>query len=169
MADVMRLIGSSLPAINVKVEQGPASVFAKACKDENPIYQSLDAAREAGFDRLPVSPTFPFVVQSWGAFPDIQPDPDTAAGGINAVIAELMAGGGLILHGEQEFVYHRPVLVGDTLYGTGRIADITTKEGGGGATMTIIKAVTDYCDEAGSPLVTMTMTLIHRSKPPTAS
>ena len=39
------------------------------------------------------------------------------------VLGPLMANGGLILHGEQEFTYHRPVLAGDVLVGEGRVAD----------------------------------------------
>ena len=167
MADITRLIGSTLPALNAKLEHGPVANFAKACKDENPIYQSECAAKEAGFAGIPLPPTFPFVVQSWGAFPDIQPPVDPSAGGINEVIGELMAGGGLLLHGEQEFVYHRPVVVGETLYGTGRVADITTKEGSGGASMTIVKAETEYRNDAGELAVTLIMSLIHRSKAPT--
>ena len=169
MADITRLIDSALPAVNARLEHGPVANFAKACKDDNPIYQSELAAKEAGFAGIPLPPTFPFVVQSWGAFPDIQPEQDPSVGDIGAVIGELMAGGGLILHGEQEFVYHRTVVVGDTLHGTGRIADITTKEGSGGAKMTVVKAETEYRNDAGELAVTLTMSLIHRSKAPTAN
>ena len=44
----------------------------------------------------------------------------------------LMAKGGLILHGEQEFVYHRPVLVGDVLVGEGKIPTRTRRSRRGG-------------------------------------
>ena len=36
------------------------------------------------------------------------------------VLGPLMAKGGIILHGEQEFTYHRPVFAGDVLVGEGR-------------------------------------------------
>ena len=49
----------------------------------------------------------------------------------------LMAKGGLILHGEQEFLYHRPVQVGDVLVGEGKITDAYQKESKG-RTMTFI-------------------------------
>ena len=48
-----------------------------------------------------------------------------------------MAKGGLILHGEQEFIYHRPVQVGDVLVGEGKITDAYQKESKG-RTMTFI-------------------------------
>ncbi len=38
------------------------------------------------------------------------------------------AKGALVLHGEQEFEYHRPVEVGDVLVGEGVIKDIYEKE-----------------------------------------
>ena len=52
-------------------------------------------------------------------------------------LGPLMAKGGLILHGEQEFIYHRPVLVGDVLIGEGTITDAYQKESKG-RTMTFI-------------------------------
>ena len=48
-----------------------------------------------------------------------------------------MAKGGIILHGEQEFLYHRPVFVGDVLVGEGHVVDAYTKESKG-KTMTFI-------------------------------
>ena len=46
-------------------------------------------------------------------------------------VGPLMAKGGLILHGEQEFIYHRPVLVGDVLVSEGKITDAYQKESKG--------------------------------------
>ena len=54
-----------------------------------------------------------------------------------------MAKGGLILHGEQEFIYHRPVLVGDVLVGEGTITDAYQKESKG-RTMTFIVSETNW-------------------------
>ena len=78
-------------------------------------------------------------------------------------MGRLMAKGGLILHGEQEFVYHRPVLVGDVLVGEGKIADAYQKESGG-RTMTFIVTETDWTDEkSGEPVVTVRSNIIHRA------
>ena len=54
-----------------------------------------------------------------------------------AAMGPLMAKGGLILHGEQEFIYDRPVQVGDVLESDGKIVDAYQKESRG-RTMTFI-------------------------------
>ena len=78
-------------------------------------------------------------------------------------MAPLMAKGGLILHGEQEFVYHRPVQVGDVLEGDGKIADAYQKESGG-RTMSFIVSETVWTDEkTGEPVVTVRSNIIHRA------
>ena len=41
-----------------------------------------------------------------------------------------------ILHGEQEFEFLKPILVGDMLTGVSKVADIIEKEGGRGGKMT---------------------------------
>ncbi len=67
-----------------------------------------------------------------GKFDEIQPaDASTGGSPMAKVIGPLMAKGGLILHGEQEFIYHRPVQVGDVLVSEGRIADAYQKESKG--------------------------------------
>jgi acyl dehydratase len=79
------------------------------------------------------------------------------------VIGPLMAKGGLILHGEQEFVYHRPVYVGDVLSGEGSVVDAYTKESKG-KTMTFIVTETVWKDDrTGEPVVTTRFNVIHRA------
>lgn len=167
MTDVSHLVGTPIPPVVVQLEQSTVALFAKACKDENPVYQSETASRAAGLLGVPVPPTYPFVVQNLNAFPDLQPPFDAVDyPGVGAALDLLKAEGGLILHGEQEFIYHRQATVGQTLIGTGRIADISTKQGAHGVVMTFIKSQTDYADDKGEPVVTSIMTVIHRSTPP---
>ena len=47
---------------------------------------------------------------------------------MHAIMGELLGKGALVLHGEQEFEYHRPIEVGDVLDGEGRIIDIYEKD-----------------------------------------
>ncbi len=107
------------PVVRVRVDHAPVALFARAVKDTNPVYRSEAAARAAGFDRVPVPPTFTFVMSDSGAYPDLQPEGGTgsmyAASGDEAGSA--FARDGLFLHGEQHFTYHRPVGVGDVLEG----------------------------------------------------
>lgn len=158
------MIGRPTGASTVTVERGPVAKFAASVTDENPVYQSLDAAKAAGFDDIPAPPTYGFsAAEYWGKFPEGQPpDPTGGRSPMMEVIGKLMAKGGMVLHGEQEFVYHRPVVVGDVLHNEGKVVDLYTKESKG-RTMTFLVIEDVYRDEAGEPVLTSRMNLIHRA------
>jgi len=155
--------GKPIPGGRVVLERGPAANFAKALTDTNPVYQDPEAARAAGFDNLPVAPTYPFAWSHAGAFPEIQPDNAGAPNPMHEVMSSLYGAGGLILHGEQEFEYHRTPQVGDDLVSEGRIADVYEKESKG-RTMTFIVTETVWKDaKSGDQVVTARFNLIHRA------
>lgn len=157
------VVGKPTPPQTVVIERGPVSYFATAVKDENPIYHDPRAAEEAGFPAIPAPPTFAFAMHHMGAFREIQPEGADDVNPIMHAIGALMEEGGLVLHGEQGFIYHRPIYVGDTLTGEGTIKDLYEKEGSGGKTMTFVVTETDWKDASGEPVVTTVMTLIHRA------
>ena len=161
MVDRDSIVGQQMPPQRVVVERAAVSVFAKAVKDESPVYQDPRAADAAGLDGIPAPPTFGFAFHQWGAYPEIQPDGATATNPVMGAIGALMKTGGLVLHGEQEFVYHRPMLVGDVLTSRGVIKDLYEKEGKAG-TMTFVVTETDWLDQTGQPVLTSIMTLLHR-------
>jgi hypothetical protein len=108
-------------------------------------------------------PTWPFAMEFAGKFEEIQPADAPTGNPLMAAVGPLMAKGGLILHGEQEFIYHRPVQVGDVLVSEGKITDAYQKESKG-KTMTFIVSETNWSDDAtGEPVVTARFNLIHRS------
>lgn len=156
------LIGKPTGKSKVVIERGPVSFFADAVLDESPLYHSREAAKAAGFSNIPVPPTFPFVMDHWGKFQELQDDDAPSGNPLMTALGPLMAKGGLILHGEQEFIYHRPVLVGDVLVGEGKVADAYQKESRG-RTMTFVVTETNWTDEAGTPVVTTRFNIIHRS------
>jgi acyl dehydratase len=163
MGDESEVIGRPTVAATVHVERGPVQAFAEAVTDSNPVYRDLDAARAAGFDAVPAPPTFTFAVQNRGRFAEDQPpDPTEGRNVMMEVIGTLMAEGGMVLHGEQEFIYHRPVVVGDTLHAEGKVTDQYSKQSGD-RTMTFLVMETVYSDDAGEPVVTERFNLIHRS------
>jgi acyl dehydratase len=157
------VVGRPTGAATVHVERGPVTKFAAAVTDDNPIYQSLDAAREAGFDSIPAPPTFTFAAQNWGVFPEDQPADPTAGKGspMRELMGGLMADGGIVLHGEQEFIYHKPVQAGETLHQEGVISDLYSKESKG-KTMTFVVMENVFKDASGEPVVTERFNLIHR-------
>jgi acyl dehydratase len=165
MAVDTSVIGKPTGAWKVTVERGPVSQFAAALQDKNPIFRDANAARDAGFGAIPAPPTFTFAMQFWGAFTEDQPpDPTGGANPMHTVMGELFAKGALVLHGEQEFEYHRPVEVGDVLVGEGVIKDAYEKETDS-ATMTFIVIQTQWKDAgSGDPVVTEQFNLIARLK-----
>jgi acyl dehydratase len=99
---------------------------------------------------------------NFGAFPEQQTDEAPADNPMGEVLGPLMANGGIILHGEQEFTYHRPVLAGDVLVGEGSVVDAYQKESKG-KTMTFIVVETAWRAQAtGEPVCTSRMNIIHR-------
>jgi acyl dehydratase len=162
--DVLKsIIGQPTGKSKVIVERGPVQHFADAVLSTSPVYHDPAAAKAAGFDAIPAPPTWPFAMEFSGKFAELQPTDAPAGNPMMKAMAPLMAKGGLILHGEQEFVYHRPVLVGDVLVGEGKIADAYQKDSGG-RTMTFIVSETNWSDEkSGEPVVTVRSNIIHRA------
>ena len=142
------------PPVRVEIEQAPVMLFARAVKDSSELYSSERAARDGGFDRVPVPPTYTFVMASAGAFPDIQPE-----GGTGSMYANTGAGAtsafardGLFLHGEQHFTYHRPVSVGDVLEGRMRTSKPIARQARRGP-MEVTYFQTSWADLLGDPVV----------------
>ncbi len=156
-------VGSKLAPSTVVIERQPLSSFAKAVKSTSKIYQDATVAKEHGFDAIPAPPTWTFAAAIFGAYPELQPE---GAGALNPgllVIRDLAAKGGLILHGEQAFTYHKPILAGDVLTTDGEVKDITQKTSSSGSVMTFVSSETRWTNQKGELAVTAVMTLIHKS------
>jgi acyl dehydratase len=146
----------------VAVERGPVQIFATAVGDDNPVYRSAGAAAAAGLDGIPVPPTFVFASAYWGAFADKQPAPAADDASLVELIALLRNGRkGVILHGEQEFTYHRPIRVGDELHVNGLVESVEDKPGSGSRPgMTVMVVRTDYRDQTAQLLTTARSTFL---------
>ena len=162
--DVLKgIIGEPTGTSKVIVERGPVQHFADAVLSTSPIYHDPAAAKAAGFEHIPAPPTWPFAMEFSGKFDEQQPKDAATGNPMLKALAPLMAKGGLILHGEQEFIYHRPVEVGDVLVSEGKIVDAYQKESKG-RTMTFIVQETNWSDDkSGEPVVTTRFNLIHRA------
>lgn len=157
-----KIIGKPTGTTVVTVERGQLALFAQAVKDASPIYRDPRAAAEAGLPGIPAPPTYPGVMGNFGVYPELQTADAPAANPMGEVLGPLMANGGLILHGEQEFNYYRPVLAGDVLVGEGKVVDAYQKESKG-KTMTFVVVETAWSDQAtGEPVCTSRMNIIHR-------
>lgn len=144
MSALTELKGTELGSTKVRIESGPVRAFATAVKDASPQYREDDAI---------VPPTFPFSWSYWG----------TVEGSTKGLpIDKLRGPGRMILHGEQEFVYHRHPRVGDVLEGTSRISDVYEKDSSS-ALMEFYVQETSWKDaSSGEPVCDVKFTLIIR-------
>jgi acyl dehydratase len=158
------VVGRSTGKAVIVVERGPLMRFAEAVTETSPIYRRRDAAEAAGFADIPATPTWSFSAAThWGAFPEDQPaDANPQSNPMMEVMGELLSSGGMILHGEQEFTYHQPIVAGDRLTSEAKVVDYYSKESGE-RTMTFLVTETTYRNEAGELVLTARMNLIHRS------
>ena len=146
------VIGAKTGAWRVTVERAPIANFARVLGDATPV--DVDT---------PAPPTFSFVMAYWGAYPaDQPPDPTGGKNPMHTIMGELHGKGALVLHGEQEFEYHRPIVSGDVLDGEQSITDMYEKETDA-ATMTFVVMETRWQDaRTGDPVVTERFNLIAR-------
>ena len=150
-------IGKKTGAWRVVLDQSVLSNFAKGVGDNRREYRA---------ERAPAPPTFTFAAPYWAPLSGAQQPPDPAAGGnpMHTIMGELYAQGALVLHGEQEFMYHRTPVAGDVLDGLQSITDIYEKETDS-ARMTFVVMETAWTDARdGSPVVTERFNLIARLK-----
>ena len=109
-------IGKQLASFRVQPSAHQLRFFAKATGEDNPVYFDESAARDAGHPALPLPPTFLFSLEFE------QPSAEWRA--------EVGIDVSRILHGEQQFTYHRMAYAGETLLYESRIADIYDKKNG---------------------------------------
>ena len=163
MSEASDVVGRPTGAATLVVERGPVAKFADAVHNDSDIYQNDEAARSAGFAAIPAPPTYAFSsLQYWGRFPEGQPDDPT--GGKNPMmeaIGTLMAKGGMVLHGEQEFEYHKPIVVGDRISSEGKVVDLYEKAAND-KTMTFLVTENQYRNQDGDLVLAARMNLIHR-------
>ena len=110
-------IGHELEFAEMVLERGRLRFFAKAIGETDPVYTNVAAARAAGYADLPAPPTFLF-----GAELD--------AGILERLLDDLEVPIAKMLHGVQDFSYHRPACAGDIITVRSKITDIFDKKGG---------------------------------------
>jgi len=118
--------------------------FAGAVGAAHPLHHDVEAARRAGFGDVVAPPTFAVVVA--------QPATD-------AMMADPEVGleYSRIVHGEQTFAHHAPIVAGDELEATMTVASV--RAAAGAAMLTLVTQVTTV---AGEPRSTVTALLVHR-------
>ncbi len=148
MAEQDERIGRSGRPTTMRVEYGKIREFARAIKDENPIYFDEEhAKRQAGGVMPP--PTFTMTQAFW----------DDGGNRIDLGLDMRR-----VLHGTQEFEYVRPVYAGDTLTAQGRISDVYKKPGKRGGEMTFVVLETEFKNQRGEVALYARSTIIETAK-----
>ncbi|MEY9874362.1 acyl dehydratase [Streptacidiphilus sp. MAP12-33] len=119
--------------------------FAEAVGDANPAYVDREAAKALGHPDVIASPTFPFLI-TYRAAAQVVQDPEL---GLDFT---------RVVHGDQRFVYTRPVRAGDRLSVTCVIDSIKSLAGND-----VLSVRGEVHDETGEHVVTSYMTLVARA------
>jgi len=138
------LKGKEYQQVSFTVDRDRVLQFADAIGEDNPIFRDPEAARALGYPGQIAPPTFATVMQ-------------IMTSGQAVVDPELGLNYALVVHGEQEYEWHRPLLVGETLRATPRIADIYSR---GPNEFLVIEAEIE--DEAGNAVGLSRSTLLSR-------
>jgi acyl dehydratase len=118
--------------------------FASAIGDDNPLYHDRDAARQAGHADLVAPPTFGVAI-------------------ITRAQDEVLFNPALgldysrVVHGDQRFVFRRPVVAGDELFCTFFVDSSRMVQGN-----EFLGLRTEVADPAGEPVLTVYGTLVVR-------
>lgn len=144
------LVGKTYPGSEpYEVSRELIRRFAEAIGDDNPVYRCVEAARAMGHPDVIAPPTFLTVLtlRYLGESPQVDP--------------ELGLDISRVVHGEQRFDQHRPVVAGDVLSQTTTVEDICTV--GANELMTL---VTEVRSRAGDLVATATNTIVSRGTAP---
>jgi acyl dehydratase len=138
-------IGNTAAPVTMRVERGKVREFARAIKDDNPVYMDEEhATRTVGGILAP--PTFTMTLSFWQ-------EPGRQRPLLTYDVRRL-------LHGEQEFEYLGPIRVGDTLTAVARVADVFEKSGSRGGKMTLGIVETTFTNQRGEKVLVSRSTLI---------
>ena len=139
-------VGREYPASAVyEVGREHIRAFAQAIGDDDPAYLDPDAARALGHRDVVAPPTFLTVLSYRFAMESPFVDP-----GLGLDFSR-------VVHGEEHYEHHRPVVAGDRLRKTTRIDAI--RDAGRNE---LIDLVTDVTDEAGEPVATIRSVVVSR-------
>ena len=142
-------VGRSFKPVTARVEPGRLRYFFNTLGERNPVYRDAAAARADGYSAIPAPPTYLFCLEMMDAERPFE------------FLTELKIDLARVLHGEQSFTYHAPVVVGDTLTFKSRVTDVTDKKGGA---MTMVVVVTEITNQHGAHVADTARTIVVRNQ-----
>src|SRR5664279_5194523 len=141
-------VGRSFTPVTARVEPGRLRYFLDTLSERNPLYRDDAAAHAAGYSARPVPPTYLFCLEMLDNQRPFE------------FLTELKIDLARVLHGEQRFTYHAPVVVGDTLTFKSRVSGVADKKGGA---MTMIVVETEITNQHGAHVADTARTIVVRN------
>lgn len=137
-------VGRTTPPTLNDVEKGAIRRFAEALGDYNPIYYDEDYARASGFSSVVAPPTFPCSFHTGADLRELLGVPLRS-----------------LLNAEASFEYERPIVAGDRLLVTSRVAEVQERPSSTGK-MEVAVLEDEGRDEEGKLVYRMRRTLVVR-------
>ncbi len=141
-------VGRSFTPVTARVEPGRLRFFLNTLGEQNPVYRDEAVARAAGYSAIPAPPTYLFCLEMMDAERPFE------------FLTELNIDLARVLHGEQRFTYHAPVVVGDTLTFKSRVTGVVDKKGGA---MTMVAVETEVTNQHGAHVADTARTIVVRN------
>ncbi len=143
-------IGHSFPPFSVTIEWTKIRELALAIGDDNPVYQSQQAAGKAGYGEVPLLPTLATEFLFWGNMHFV------------AQLTELGLDVNKLMHREEEYEYLAPVHPGETLTGVMTVLDGASRRGQGNTSIELVTLQIQYTNAQEQTVLIATTRLISR-------
>ncbi|HLT83677.1 MAG TPA: MaoC family dehydratase N-terminal domain-containing protein [Phototrophicaceae bacterium] len=143
----LTLVGRSYaPTETYRVSAVKIAEMAAATGASHPAHTDPAAARELGYDDVVAPPTFAVVV---------------AQRAEQAYVADPESGIDFsrVVHAEERFTHHRPIVAGDLLRTTVHVDSITERAG-----IAMVSTRAEIADDGGAPVATVRSTLAVRGE-----
>ncbi len=148
MADASQ-VGRKYDLASWKVERGKIRELAQAIGDPNPIYTDKAVAIAEGYQDTPAPPTFATVPGNWQS-------------NTQELMDDLSINYMMILHGGEEYEYHKEILPGDTMTGVTTVKSVTPKVSKSGSEMDIVVIEVVFTNQNNEKVLTSRTTIIER-------
>jgi acyl dehydratase len=154
MVDKSKL-GMELPVYTFRVEKDRIAELAIAVSQKenkeqiNPIYYDEEAAKKAGYQGIPVPPTFPTCTFFW------------TGGGLVALTKTLGIDLNKLLHREEEYEYFGSIYAGDVITRKMKVIDVL-KKGNGNKSVEVTVLETELINQRGELVLKSLTRLLER-------
>ena len=148
------------------VEATHIMMFARSIGDPNPAYTDPESPEARALGGVAAPPTFAAAGSQFDADNPLRPKPGEPWFGSGREPSGAVREGGGVLHAEQSFEYHKPILAGTVMTATERDGDTWEKESKRGGRLRFAERIREFRDdETGELLVTAKMVSVKTERP----